>query len=697
MFFRLGLALGAYSLLSVSNAWAESQFPIGGIGMYGAPGLIDTPTADSTPDGQITLTFSGFSDFNKSAVAFQIAPRLTTVLRYSGLSNYTNSGARVLDRSFDLHYQLVTETDRRPAIAIGLRDFMGTSIYSAQYLVATKTIHPNLRTTVGLGWGRLSKTNTLQPLDTGNGGVPAFDQWFRGPVGVFGGIEWQTPVRGLTAKLEYSTDLYTRENNSLNAPTLSAGPSFNRKTDINLGLNYLFKNGASMELSYLHGDQFGIRFTSFVNPKTRNPGYFDRAPVAIEPRTRPLDQSTDWLNQQGIVDRARQQLDDLLAVDGTHLLGLSLTADRAQIWIENRKYIATAQAIGRATRALARVMPDSVAVFEITLVSRGLSLSTTKIDRAGFERATTDPNEPYRIGSWFKLQDPTPLSAAEVTTDHYPKFSWSWGPYAQINFSDFNDQFGIDGGIRLRGRVHLSPALSFGGAVTKSFESDKSAPTNVTTLPRVRSDLGLYNQMGDPALESLTLDYHTKLNSSIYGRLSIGYLERMFGGVSGELLYKPVHQNWAVGVELNAVRQRDFYGKFGFQNYQTITGHVSGYFDLGQGYGAELDLGRYLAGDWGGTVRFERAFENGWRVGAFATITNVPAASFGEGSFDKGIYLSIPVSTISGVPTKAKFNTGFRSVNSDGGARLRLDGRLYKLIREGHFRRVSGSFGRFWQ
>ena len=52
--------------------------------------------------------------------------------------------------------------------------------------------------------------------------------------------------------------------------------------------------------------------------------------------------------------------------------------------------------------------------------------------------------------------------------------------------------------------------------------------------------------------------------------------------------------------------------------------------------------GRYLAGDWGGTIEVGRRFDSGIEVGGFATFTNVSYSRFGEGSFDKGIYVRVP-------------------------------------------------------
>ena len=64
------------------------------------------------------------------------------------------------DRSFDFRYLLFKEKEVQPAITIGLQDFAGTGVYSAEYLVATKnftqplTLPGIVKVTAGLGWGR---------------------------------------------------------------------------------------------------------------------------------------------------------------------------------------------------------------------------------------------------------------------------------------------------------------------------------------------------------------------------------------------------------------------------------------------------------------------------------------------------------------------------------------------------------------
>ena len=45
----------------------------------------------------------------------------------------------------------------------------------------------------------------------------------------------------------------------------------------------------------------------------------------------------------------------------------------------------------------------------------------------------------------------------------------------------------------------------------------------------------------------------------------------------------------------------------------------------------KVDAGRYLAGDWGATFALDREFDNGWKVGAYFTLTDMPFDEFGEG------------------------------------------------------------------
>jgi hypothetical protein len=58
-----------------------------------------------------------------------------------------------------------------------------------------------------------------------------------------------------------------------------------------------------------------------------------------------------------------------------------------------------------------------------------------------------------------------------------------------------------------------------------------------------------------------------------------------------------------------------------------------------------------MAKDYGATVDLSRRFDSGVIVGAFATVTDVSANDYGEGSFTKGVYVSIPLDLMLAKPT----------------------------------------------
>ena len=86
-----------------------------------------------------------------------------------------------------------------------------------------------------------------------------------------------------------------------------------------------------------------------------------------------------------------------------------------------------------------------------------------------------------------------------------------------------------------------------------------------------------------------------------------------------------------------------------------------------------------------------------WEVGAYATLTNVPFDVFGEGSFDKGIYVDIPLDWLTGSPTMSKRNFTIRPITRDGGARLASGRQLYKIVRNAQEKPMAREIGRIWK
>jgi hypothetical protein len=158
----------------------------------------------------------------------------------------------------------------------------------------------------------------------------------------------------------------------------------------------------------------------------------------------------------------------------------------------------------------------------------------------------------------------------------------------------------------------------------------------------------------------------------------------MYGGVGGEVLYRPLDERWAVGVEANWVKQRDFDQRFSFRDYSVATGHASFYYMWGEERRvvSAISAGRYLAKDWGATLAVSRAFDNGVTMGAYATKTDVSSKDYGEGSFDKGIYVSVPFDFLLPRSTRARANFLWNPLYRDGGARVGHSYGLYQMTSE---------------
>jgi hypothetical protein len=109
----------------------------------------------------------------------------------------------------------------------------------------------------------------------------------------------------------------------------------------------------------------------------------------------------------------------------------------------------------------------------------------------------------------------------------------------------------------------------------------------------------------------------------------------------------------------------------------------------------EIHAGQFLAGDRGAQFALFRGFNSGIAVGAWATFTNVSAEQFGEGSFDKGIFLSIPFEVFLTTSSLSRGSLSWRPLSRDGGQILNLKTRLYGVTEGGNLDSVAHKWNRF--
>ena len=672
---------------------------------YGTTGLIDMPSAATLDDGALAFTSSFAGPTIRNTLTFQITPKLQGTFRYGVIDQYRQRlNENLYDRSFDLSYRINDETQYLPAFAIGLRDFGGTGIYSSEYIVATKSITPAIQVTAGLGWGRLGERNGRPSPFTGisedfgtrpntsAGGIGEtgqldFDAWFKGDIAPFGGVSWQVTEK-LTLMAEYSSDEYSRE--------VSRG-LLSMESPINYGLTYAFDNGVNLGASYLYGSELGVRISYVLDPKTSQaPSGIEESPLALQPRSTVA--SASW-NQPNGAHSVEDVLNARLADQGLMLEGISVNGNRASVRIINTRFPAKAQALGRAARIMANTFAPEVALFDVTFMVNGMATTTASLARADLEELEFDLDGAWKSLARTALSDAKPAGPSDKLTGIYPKFTYALRPYLTPSFFDPDRPVRAEIGASLTAAYETRPGMIISGELRRPFYDTISDAVRVSdsVLPRVRTDGVRYAQESDIELTHLTAEYFFRPGENMYGRLTAGYLESMFGGVSAEVLWQPVNSRLALGAEVNYVKQRDFDMRLGFQDYEVATGFFSAYYDFDNGFQGQLDVGRYLAGDWGGTVTVNRAFKNGVKVGAFFTLTDVSFEDFGEGSFDKGITIEIPIGYLSGDPSLNTFGQTIRTVQRDGGARLDIRNRLYDVTRGYRTPSMEDQWGKFWR
>ncbi len=669
----------------------------------GTPGMVEMPSARSLPDATLGVTISNFSGFHRNSLVFQAAPRLTLAFRYSNLKGYFGNNEDNFDRSVDLQFRLLDEGIFRPAVAVGLRDIGGTGLLASEYLVASKAFGAKIDASVGIGWGRLGTNNSFQnPLsvfgdgfntrdtDFGNGGTFSTDQWFRGPAALFGGINWQATDK-LSLSVEYSSDDYAAER---------ASGVLDYNSPFSFGAQYRLNNTVTLGGYYLYGSTIGATATILINPKT-NPsgGSLIGAPPPVLVRSADI---TSWgagaVISDADQDTLRVKLATELGQNGIILEGLTVSGQTARVQLRNPTFDVEPQALGRTARILSRNLPPSVETFEIVPTVQGLRTAKITLQRSDIENYENAPGGADLVYAAARITDAGPAFPT-TPIQVLPRFSWGVAPYITTSLFDPDKPFRADVGAELSASYDIAPGLVLSGSAQfKLFGNlgDTTRGPN-SLLPEVRTNAARYAREGASGIDYLTLDYFARLGTNLYSRVSVGYLESMFGGASAELLWKPVTSRLAFGIEVNYAQQRDFDRLFGFQDYGVVTGHASAYYAFGNGLEGSVDIGRYLAGDIGATVSLARTFGNGWRVGAFATKTNVSAADFGEGSFDKGLTLSVPLSWFVGQPSQRTLSTVIRPITRDGGARLGVRNRLYGLVTEYHQPELADQWGQFWR
>ena len=695
-FKHIAITLGVLHILSDSLGSVQAQeITQIHVGNFGLPGLVDLPTAQTLPDGELIITQQLHESLARTGASFQLLPNLGVSFRYSGHGkNGTEANGRVNhDRSFDAHLTLLREGTYHPGIAVGLRDFIGTGWYSSEYFVATKSVG-NFEFTGGLGFGRLAGRHSFEnpfAFLGGNfttrernrrsgdrGGTLGNINWFQGNAAVFGGVAYHLGEQ-TTLVAEYTSDSMQRESSYSEI-----------KTPWNVGATYRVNDTLSLAAQYLHGSTVSVTANIALNPK--------RPPNDAGRETAPVPMRIRGGGARRVMRTDEATIRKVFAVEGFEIISMKDRGNYIRLDLKNEQYRSTAQALGRAAATLQRFTSDATKSAVITFHEKGLQAASYTIDLERVTDAQFGVETAQK--SIISAQDVEILRSSDLSGN---KINWNLGPY--ITHRLFNPDLPLSAelGAELSAKYEFTPRLSIDGALRKSIltnltENNRAGHGKSRGIPRTQSDWGLYDIHGQGGhIHRLSFNYYDTVAPAMFARAHVGLLEPFWAGLGGEVLYMPVNSPFALGFDVHRVRKRDYEMRFEMQNYQITTGHVSAYFDAGRMFDLEINAGRYLAGDWGVTTRVSRQFANGWEVGGYATITDVPFSDFGEGSFDKGIYLRVPMDWLTGNPDRSRRYFEIRPITKDGGARLGTARSLYRTLKNARDTQLNREIGRIWK
>ena len=673
------LRFAAVVLLPCSLAHAEPRYTQND---FGGVGLLQTPTARMAPAGELSFNANRTDPYSRYSLSLQPLDWLEGTFRYTAISN-VKYGPEALsgnqsykDKAVDAKARLWQESHWLPEVALGFRDIGGTGLFSSEYFVANKR-YKDLDFSLGIAWGYIGNRGDMdnplgylddrfdtRPVSSTTGDVNT-SSYFRGSPALFGGIVYQTPWAPLSLKVEYDGNDYKHEPKNNNQV---------QDSPINIGAVYKLSDSVDLTAGWERGNTalFGITLhTNFVSRKAPVKSYDPPAtPLPPQAPITPLDQ-VDWAEVSKKLEKNAGYTVERIAQRDSELM----------IYGEQSKYFYSAKGVGRASRILDNNANDEIQWF--TLINKRYDMLTeeTSVPRATFRNVINNEQDLVDLHRTTEVNRATAHADKTLYQQKPSPFTYGFGLGYQQNLGGPDGFLLYQVSAYAEGQYRFTPSTWASGGVSANLFNnfDKFKYDSASNLPRVRTDLRQYVTTSDVTMPALQLNQARKLDQDLYGMVYGGYLEPMYAGVGGELLYRPMGERWSVGADLNYVRQRDFDQGFGLRDYRTVTGHITSYTKLPFDLDAAVSVGRYLARDWGTTIDISREFANGVKFGGWVTRTTASAEEYGEGSFDKGIYISIPFDEIMSVSTMSRANIAWAPLTRDGGAMLHRQYSLHTM------------------
>ena len=622
---------------------------------FGTVGQSNIPTARFFEEGEISFAFKEEQSFRRVNMLAQPYDWLEVSIFYADIPGLRYKAAEEVgiirpkqDKGFNFKIKLQDESKNMPAIALGLSDFAGSGIFAGEYLVLSKKIG-QLDINGGIGWGIYSSGIQIDnPFISLNNSFENRNFQEANTIGKPDPKDW---FSGEDSALFFGVN-YLKGNHQVffeNDPIKFSKARFGVRNDASANIGYKYYGFDLFIPSLIIDDNanlnFGIEFkNNFAEEQKKHIKLTKKTNKKIPDLLIGLKNNQIALKELSVGSKGEL----ILSVRQNSYLNI----DDA-----NRNIMQTLNEanINNFDEVIIKNYSQGYSVHE-ERYSKSMPSNKTdhQISRNIYEEKTQFPY----ISSTFMPEIKTLLASREG-------FLFNGIYLSALADIYFSENFFIN--------------TKFTKSVSNNFDEVFLPP--VDTYPaQVRSDIKDYlKNVGDSiSIENFEINKIFKMENN-YLSLRAGLFESMFGGYGFEYLYLDRFTDFALGFEVFSVKKRDYTYDFNFLDYQVITGHANfyKYFDY-LDLTAHFSWGKYLAGDEGFTLDLSKRFDNGLKFGAYFSLTDVSFDEYGEGSFNKGIYVSVP---ISGLFNNKPFSTfSWTPLTKDPAQKLNLNYKLFGVL-----------------
>lgn len=632
----------------------------------GTIGLNTIPTARMDKAGTFRAGLSTSDPYNHAFMGFQIAKPLYISLRQSMLvSSITKEPSRVYP-GMDIKLRIANEGRYKPEIVFGVDSTLGHRRFSSEYFALSKRYY-NFDFTGGVAWGRMGSHGHIknpfsnisshfeQNRDFNDENASSPSDWFTGKeIGFFGGVEYFTPIDGLSLKADFNADAYTGETSSFD---------FKSPSPWSFGFNYSPKDWMSIGAAIIGADKVMARLSLQGSLFDWGRTSYKKTTSDKQPRIKPED----------------------IMIDGNRLTGILNLNDVEPSTMQ----------IGRAAKSLAIKAKVDIKSITIIPISNGTKGKSMTFSRRDLEQATVryqgSPEEIWQDTEFshhnrlvfsqpsprtYKLAPELSFSLGEEETTHLYRASIiveeqkKWG-YGIVSGNSF----------RLNMADNLHRMAKFRYINDTPIRSD----ADYFTLNRVNMERSYLSFLATPLP-----DFHFAATA--------GYLEEMFAGYGGEILYRPHQSPFAIGMEAWNVYKRDPLSPLaaGIYGNAKTTGHLNLYYDIPDtDITAFAKVGRFIGGDNGINTGAQMNLPNGMKIKGSIGVTNNDDKDVFDSkrNVQAGLQLSIPFGDMRFVPQGSEARLKTNQIGRDDAAMVDKPIDLHEVTEPTSYRHL----GRNWQ